>query len=241
MTLPEISPQTRLLKANDIRGLGSKVVFNFDDLRRRGDDYLANVQKQAQNALAQAESQVEVIRKEAQERGLEEGRQLGLARVEELIEKRARELAEKISRETLATTLPAMKAAAETLSIERERWLAQWEATAVRLAAAIAQRIVRQRLDLDPERSLEMIRNALQLAAGVPHILLKVHPDDAALLGDHAEATVQSLAVCGRAEVVADAALTRGSCVIETRHGAIDGRVETLLDRIVSELLELHA
>src|SRR5580698_4301771 len=114
----EIPSQTRLLKANDLRGLGSKVAFNFEDLVERGEAY------------------VETIRREAHARGLEQGRQEGLRQAADQIQKRATELAEKASRDGLATTLPAMKAAVEALVIERDRWLAEWETTAVRLAAA---------------------------------------------------------------------------------------------------------
>ena len=54
----EIPAQTRLLKANDVRGLGSKVVFNFDDLRERGDAYVESVRQQIGEMLAAAESEV---------------------------------------------------------------------------------------------------------------------------------------------------------------------------------------
>lgn len=240
MSSPDFPSQSRLLKANDIRGLGSKVAFNFEDFRRQGDAYLETIQRQAREALTNTQSQVETIRQQAQNRGLEEGRQQGLQHVDEMIEKRATEIAEKTAREGLATSLPAMRAAAEALVIERDRWLAEWETTAVRLAASIAQRVIRHRVEIDPQRTREMMRDALQLAAGVPHLKLKLHPEDVLLLGDHAEATVQTLAVCGQAEIVPDASIGRGSCIIETQHGTIDARVETLLERIVSELLENH-
>ena len=63
----EIPAQTRLLKANDLRGLGSKVAFNFEDLVQRGDAYVESVRKQVGEMLQQAESDVETIRREAQQ------------------------------------------------------------------------------------------------------------------------------------------------------------------------------
>ena len=71
-------------------------------------------------------------------------------------------------------------------------------------------------------------------------IKLRLHPDDAALLGEHAAEVVRALASSGDAEIAPDATFARGSCVIQTKHGTIDARLETLLDRIVSELLEGH-
>jgi flagellar assembly protein FliH len=234
----EIPAQTRLLKANDLRGLGSKVAFNFEDLVERSDAYVETVRKQVQQMIQQAETDVATVRREAQARGLEQGRQEGLRQAAEQIEKRATEIAAKTSKENLSTTLPAMKAAAEVLVIERDRWVSEWEGTAVRLAAAIAERLIKRQLNLKPDLVRDMIRSALQLAVGTPRIKLRVHADDAALLGEHAAEVVRALAACGEAQIVPDSGITRGGCVIETQHGTIDARLETLLERIVSELLQ---
>ena len=76
----EIPAQTRLLKANDVRGLGSKVVFNFDDLRQRGDAYVESVRKQVGEMLASAEAEVVTLAKVRRTQlGFEEGQRDGLA------------------------------------------------------------------------------------------------------------------------------------------------------------------
>jgi flagellar assembly protein FliH len=234
----EIPPQTRLLKANDVRGLGSKVVFNFADLRQQGDAYIEATRKQATEMLEQAAHEVATVRLTAHETGLQLGREEGLREAGDFIEQRAREMAEQKTREHIATTIPAMKAAGAALAIERDRWLSQWEATAVRLAAAIAEKLMRRRLERQPAIAAEMIRAALQLAAGTPRITLRVHPLDASLLAGQGTEITQALASCGDAAVVADENVTRGGCVIETQHGTIDARVEALLERIVAELTE---
>jgi flagellar assembly protein FliH len=234
----EIPAQTRLLKANNVRGLGSKVVFNFDDLQERGDAYVESVRQQIGQMLAAAESEVAALRKSAQELGFEQGQREGLQNASDAIEQRARQIAEKTVSEGLATALPALKAVAESLAVERDRWIADWEATAIRLAAAIAERLLGQQLRIHPDLAREMIREALQLAVGAPRIRLRLHGADAALLGAQAAEVVRALAACGEAEVVADNSLTRGGCLIDTQHGQIDARVETVLDRIVAQLLE---
>jgi flagellar assembly protein FliH len=234
----EIPAQARLLKANDVRGLGSKVVFNFDDLRLRGDAYVDSVRKQVGEMLTSAESEIATLRKSAHQLGFEEGQRDGLRNASEAIEKQARQIAEKTAADGLATALPALKTVAESLAVERDRWIAEWEATAVRLAAAIAERLLGRELRLNPDLAREMIRQALQLALGAPRIRVHLHGDDAALLGRQTTDVVRTLAACGEAEIVADNSLTRGGCLIETQHGQIDARIETVLDRIVAELLE---
>jgi flagellar assembly protein FliH len=232
--------QPRLLKANDVRGLGTSVVFNFEDLREHAETYLDTIRKQAREMIELAENQVAAIRQQAHDRGLEEGRRQGLEHSTERIETRARELSEKAVRDSLSTVLPAMKSAADALVIERDRWLTEWESTAVRLAAAIAEKVVKQRVSLDPDAARAMLREALQLAAGTPCIKLRLHPQDATQLGPVATEAETILSSCGDAQIVSDPALTRGSCLIETQHGTIDARIETILTRIVSELLENH-
>ena len=102
----------------------------------------------------------------------------------------------------------------------------------------IAERLLGCELRLKPELAREMIREALQLAVGAPRIRVHLHADDAALLGKQATEVVRALAACGEAAIVADNSLTRGGCLIETQHGQIDARIETVLDRLVAELLE---
>jgi flagellar assembly protein FliH len=234
----EIPAQTRLLKAQDVRGLGSRVVFNFEDLRLRGDAYLDTIRKQIEQMVTTAQAEVLTLRKAAHDIGFEEGRTDGFKHANEAIEQRSRTIAEKTAAEGLATALPALKAVAESLAVERDRWIGEWETTAIRLAASIAERILRRRLEADPELAREMIREALQLALGAPRVRVRLNAADAATLGPQAAEVIRAFAACGEAEIVPDAALARGGCVIETQHGQIDARIETILDRIVEQLLE---
>jgi flagellar biosynthesis/type III secretory pathway protein FliH len=234
----ETFASARLLKADSARGLGSKVAFNFADFRKQGDAYLETVRNQARELVEHAQQESEQIRRQALERSIEDGRREGHRQAEESIEKRARMLADTTARETLATTLPAMKAAADAIAAEKDGWLGEWEKTAVRLAAAIAGRLLQHKIDVEPERAVDMIRAALQLASGTPQITVRLHPADVALMGAHADEVVRSLAACGEARVHSDPTIARGGCVIEGQHGTIDGRLETLLDRIVTELID---
>lgn len=234
----DTASQTRLLKANDVRGLGSKVVFNFDDLRQRGDEYVESVKRQVEELLSSAQTEVLALRQSAHDVGLNEGRTEGLKQANAAIEQRAREIAEKTAADALATALPALNSVAESLALERDRWIGDWEAIVIRLAAAIASRLLGHELRVDPDGAREMIRQALQLAVGASRIRVRLHGDDAALLGPQASEVVRAFASCGEAEIIPDNSLTRGGCLIETQHGQIDARLETVLDRIVAQLLE---
>ena len=131
------------------------------------------------------------------------------------------------------------RAAAESLQAERDRWLIRWEQTAVRLGVVIAEKLIQRQLVARPEIATDMISDALRLAVGQPQLTVYLHPQDLAAWGDRASQIVQSLAACADTTLVPDSETQRGGCRIETRHGEIDARVETMLQRIGEDLVEV--
>lgn len=228
--------ESRLLKANVLRNLGAKVAFNYEDLKQQCDEYLAQVRQQADQLLTQAHTEAQQLRNQAQEAGTNAGRQTGLRQAEDQITVRAREIANQMLAERLQHALPALEAAATGLQVERDRWLAAWEQSAVGLSIAIAEKILRAELNKRPELALPIISEALQLAAGQPHVQVSMHPDDIELIQQSGVDITQRLAALGQGELIPDDRIGRGGCYIETQHGVIDARLETQLDRISREL-----
>lgn len=69
---------------------------------------------------------------------------------------------------------------------------------------------------------------------------VRLHPLDLELLtGDQVLATSSGLSTLPDDLLVADEALERGDCLVQTTDGLIDARLETLLDRITTELLDV--
>lgn len=229
---------SRLIKASSARHLGGSATFNFDDLRRQCDEHVENARRQGQQLLAEATTGAEEIRRRAHAEGLAAGQREGLAAAHGLVEGRAAQIAAERTQEELRTVLPAFRNAAEGLQIERDRWLSSWEAAAVKLSAEIAEKILRHELSRRPELAPNIIREALQLSAGEPQIKLRLHPQDLEQLQAAGQVMLGQLAAVGEATMVPDENISRGGCLIETRHGVIDARLETQLQRITSELLE---
>src|SRR5262245_12416577 len=235
MPIPE---SARLIKARVARNVGAAAMFNFDDLRRQCDEFIENARRQGQQIVAAAEAAADGIRRLAHAEGVAAGQREGLAAARQLVDAHSAELGARQTQEQLRTVLPAFQAAVHALQIERDRWLAAWETAAVKLSAAIAEKILHDELSRRPELAIPIIREALQLAAGQPHIELHLHPLDLDLLRDCGKEAAGRLAAVGEATLVADENVARGGCLIETRHGVIDARLETQLERITSELLE---
>ena len=87
----------RILKANAIRGLGSKIAFNYEDLRRQCDEYVEKVCRQTRRMIQDAQAESESIRKRTFEEGEQAGRRQGLREADRDIEKRATQLAEQMT------------------------------------------------------------------------------------------------------------------------------------------------
>jgi len=74
----------------------------------------------------------------------------------------------------LATVLPALRHVVQDVQHAKQAWLTHWEASAVHVAAAIAERLIRRELPRQPEITLTLVREALELAAGTGRVTLEM-------------------------------------------------------------------
>ena len=227
----------RILKADAARGLGATILFNYDDLKHRCRLYVEQVRQRAGQMIADARAESEAIRQRAFEEAKTAGLREAMQQVESDIETRAACLAEQKVAEQLETLLPAMRQASDELTREYDRWLADWEESAARLCVDIAEKLIKHELDVKPESATNMITEALRLAVGQPRITVRLNPMDLDRLGNDAEEFVKSVTSCGEVILRADDLIDRGGCQIETKHGEIDARLQTLLERITAELI----
>ncbi len=212
---------TVVIRAAD-QNFAAGVAFNFDDMTVHAKTCLERVQAEAAKIVAKAHAEAAAVRKRAEL----EGRQAAFQAVEQMVAKQ------------LTDVLPAMRQAVEQIHHAKQAWLSHWEASGVRLAAAIARRLLRRELTRQPEAPMALIREALELAAGSAQIRLHLHPEDHKALGGQVELLVKEMSGLGGAEVIADAGVSRGGCRVETRFGTIDQQFEAQLARIEEELTE---
>ena len=213
-TLPQSGPADR------------KIALDLTDLGQRADVYLDEVRAEAGRIIAEAKGQAEMIRRKAEQAG----REAAEAAAEKVLKERVAQ--------RMASLTPALQQAVRQVEDSRQEWLHHWEASAVRLASAIAARLVRRQLAEHRELQLEWIREALELAAGSTGVVLRLNPEDHEVLGDEAHKLVeQVLQPIASARIVADASITRGGCRVDTEFGAVDQQLETRLERLEQELL----
>jgi flagellar assembly protein FliH len=198
--------------------------FNLEDLSVRASGYLAEVRAQAANLLVKAGREAIEIRQRAEQEGRQAAQRAAEAQIDERIGKQ------------MISLLPALSEAVQGIVQARQTWLAHSETAMLKVATAIASRIARREVQRQPDITLTLIREALEMAAGSTQIQLRLHPADHAALGGQVQALVAELARAGGAEVIADEAISLGGCRVDTRSGGIDQQFEAQLARIEEEL-----
>lgn len=228
--------QPRLLKARQSQHLGSGVAFNFEDLQRRCEQELSRARQQADEILRRAREEARQTGQNAFTQARQDGYREGLREAEREIQQQAEKIAAGEVQRRLRTALPAVQQLAETLSHERERWLADWETEVIRLAVAIAEKIVRHEIRIHPEVSIELVRETLQMVTGSARLRIRLHPEDEQHMGMAAREMAHALSGVAEVHLVPDETVAPGGCLVETEHGAVDGRLDAQLDRIFREL-----
>jgi flagellar assembly protein FliH len=168
-------------------------------------EVVATARARAAQLVADAEADAARITREAAERGLSEARAVA---GEEL------DLAVEDLRERLAHTLGELSALRQTLAAEVERELVQ-------LALEIARKVVQREVAVDRDIPLTLARVALA-RVGRTSAKVRLHPDDF----EYVSARRDRLRAEGMIELVADAGVGRGGCVVESERGDVDARIE---------------
>ena len=162
--------------------------------------------------MAEAElrhrAELEAAHREAFHKGLEEGRRQAEAQVEASVARLARAV------EEIAGLKPRLRA-----EVERE---------AVELALAIARRVLRRELHIDPEAVLGLAKAAFEKAALRELTAVRLHPSHAAAVRAHLARIGAPQAI----QIREDASLEPGAVLVETVRGAIDASMETQLEEI---------
>ncbi|WP_049623329.1 FliH/SctL family protein [Frateuria defendens] len=164
-------------------------------------------------------SELEDLERQAREEGYAAGRREAQAEADRQLKARLAELEALYA--AAAHPLAALDAATEQ--------------ELARLALVVARRVIAHELRTMPELVVQAVQQA---AAALPSanraLRVRLHPDDVALLRrlDAAESDWQ---------LVADPALARGDCRLDSGSSRLDARVETRLAAVVDAVLGLDA
>lgn len=111
---------------------------------------------------------------------------------------------------------------------------AKTEQALVALMLELARRLVQQELAADPAKMIGIVRDAVgHLAQPVRGLRVRLHPDDARIVGEHlsAEETGEAWVL------VPDRNMMLGDCVVESDTSRVDARLDTRQAQLAQRLL----
>jgi flagellar assembly protein FliH len=167
------------------------------------------------DVLSAVRAEAEQIRAQAWAAGEAEGRAAGLA----------------AARNDAAPALGALGAAVHAISDVRAQFVAELEQDAVELAFRLTEQILAGVLTVEPERVLDVARNALRHLSDRRHVTLVVNPDDLELVSECVEQLQSELGGIEHLSVQSDRRVARGGAIARTESGEIDSGIEAQLAR----------
>ena len=167
------------------------------------------------DVLSAVRAEAEQIRAQAWAAGEAEGRAAGMA----------------AARAEAAPGVAAIAAAAGAIDSLREQMIAELEQDAVEMAMRLAEQILAGVIAVEPERVLDVGRNALRHLTDRRRVTLVVNPDDLELVSECVEQLQSELGGIEHLGVQSDRRIGRGGAIARTDSGEIDSGIDAQLAR----------
>ncbi len=118
------------------------------------------------------------------------------------------------------------------LAHDKERLLEELQPHLVRLAIAIARRIVAAEIRQDRRVIERTVKAALEDLACHGELHVRVHPDDRPVVQDILQTDETLLGRLSNLRVIGDSSIERGGCIVESDYEIIDADIPTQLAQI---------
>ncbi|HEX8325769.1 MAG TPA: FliH/SctL family protein, partial [Tepidisphaeraceae bacterium] len=200
--------------------------FSMSDIEAHARALLLRANQQAEQLLAAAQAEGELMRKQAHAEGraagLAEGKREGVAQGRAEGMTAGKQQAFEAEQEKLGSAFALVVQLAETFDAERHRVLQQAEADVLPLAFAVARKITRRLGEIDPGVFEANLRDALRLVSTSHDLRITLHPDQRELLDDLMPRLQQQWPQLKHVALVSDETIAPGGCRVNTAGGEIN-------------------
>lgn len=141
----------------------------------------------------------------------------------------------------LVHVFKAMRTASEELQQQREKVLRDSEEDLLALAIAVARQVIHQEVMQDRGIVLRVIKAALETLSDNDELVIRVHPDDYALLTTSQNQALQQELASFRYTLKADTTIPPGCCQVDTTRGTVDASFEAQLEELYRRMREERA
>lgn len=219
------------------RAAREALVLNLGDIARDGERVIAQARAEAERIIADARAERERLIAGATEEGHAEGLARGIEEGRAAGAEEGKRAALEAHGAALARIQGAWERSVEEFERARVEMLSALRRDALALAMMLAERVVRREVELDEGLVLRELDAALSMLARETRIVVAVHPDDEAVARAALPGLVARFADVSHAELVADASVDRGGCVVRTdAGGVIDATIRTQIERMASAI-----
>jgi flagellar assembly protein FliH len=164
--------------------------------------------------LADAWAEAENIRESARQEGHAEGHAAGVA----------------AARAEIDATIGALTGSLEQVEQLREELVTALEHDAAELAFKIAEQVLAGALEVQPDRVVDVARNALRRVTDRRRVILVVNPTDLEIVADAVQPLKAELGGIEHCDVQSDRRIARGGVVLRTEAGEIDVTLDAQLE-----------
>jgi len=137
----------------------------------------------------------------------------------------------------LKVVLTAISEAANTLRLDRKRLLEEVKTSTAHLAVAIASRLIHAKISADDFPMESLIQDVVKRLDTAKLVVLRLNPEDLALLSRRAVDLQSVIGNSPEIEVVPDETLQRGDCQASANDVTISSRLESQLSELRDQLL----
>jgi len=209
---------SKILDADDSRPVSPLSLRKVGNISQEGLRRAPEVERQFALQIEQIQQRHDQNVRDAHATGIREGEAAGRNRA-------------------LADMQPVMERLIHTideLAQTRANLRREAESDMVKLSLAIAKRVMRRELAVDPDALHGLVLAALEKLQGQDLCRVKVHPSHAATIKGALQKTVSASAV----DVIPDASCEIGTVIFETQRGNLDASVDSQLQEIERGLVD---
>lgn len=212
-------------------GFSGLADFNLEDLTQQARQQLEQVRQEIARQRAEAAEELQRLRDDAYQQGLQAGRAAAQAEADQ----RLRQAVEA----RVGQHGTAVQAMVQQIGEIHQQWMQQYADSLVSTAIAIADRVVRDRLQREPEIVLRWAAEALAASRSANRLTVALHPETLAALGPSLDELLCHPGLPEDTTVLADESVPRDGVVVRQLGGEVAATLDSQLDRL-SELLR-HA
>jgi flagellar assembly protein FliH len=182
-----------------------------------------------QKAKEEAEKEVQSLKDHAAIEGRHEGMETG--KLEGI------EIGRQEGQKAYSEAIQKWSGTLEATLVQRQQLLGEMQPLLVELVGEALHQCLKRKAESDQQMVVDMVREALRKAQDRVHLKLHLNPADVEEVRGQSE-NLKLTVGAGHLEMVPDARVERGGCVLETEAGSVDARIGSVVGQVKDSLAQ---